>query len=108
MRVAHQGAWLRYLAVGDGEHIASKRMGDLMGSEQLCTVRAGGKTSTGKALLETSEIVFRGDFRLKIPIASLQSAVVKDGELRLKWKDGSAIFELGERAAKWAETILHP
>lgn len=79
-----------------------------MGSEQLCTVRTGGKTSKGKALLETSEIIFRGDFRLKVPLASLQSTVAKDGELRLKWKDGSAIFELGERAAKWADKILHP
>ncbi len=79
-----------------------------MGSEQLCTVRTAGKTSKGKALLETSEIIFRGDFRLKIPFASLQSTVVKDGELRLKWKDGSAIFELGDRAAKWADKILHP
>ena len=79
-----------------------------MGSEQLCTVRAEGRTSKGKALLETSEIIFRGDFRLKIPLASLQSTVAKDGELRLKWEGGSAIFELGETAAKWADKILHP
>src|SRR5579884_3106973 len=79
-----------------------------MGSEQLCTVRTGGKTSKGKVLLETSEIIFRGDFRLKIPFASLQSTVASNGELRLKWKEGSAIFELGDRAAKWADKILHP
>jgi hypothetical protein len=79
-----------------------------VGSEQLCTVRSGGKTSRGKALLETSEIIFRGDFRLKIPFASLQSTVAKNGELHLTWKDGSAILELGDRAAKWAEKILHP
>jgi len=79
-----------------------------VGSEQLCTVRAEGRTSKGKALLETSEIIFRGDFRLKIPLASLQSTVAKDGELRLKWEGGSAIFELGETAAKWADKILHP
>lgn len=79
-----------------------------MGSELLCTVRSGGKTSQGKALLETSEILFRGDFRLKIPLASLQSTVAKNGELHLQWADGSAVFELGERAAKWADKILHP
>jgi len=79
-----------------------------MGSEQLCTVRSGGRTSQGKALLETSEILFRGDFRLKIPFASLQSAIARDGELRLTWKDGSAVFELGDRAAKWADKIIHP
>lgn len=79
-----------------------------MGAEQLCTVRTGGKASKGKALLEATEITFRGDFRLKIPLASLQSTVAKDGELLLKWREGSAIFELGERAAKWADKILHP
>jgi hypothetical protein len=71
-------------------------------------VRSGGKTSQGKALLETSEIIFRGDFRLKIPFASLRSTVAKGGELHLQWQDGSAIFDLGERAAKWADKILHP
>ncbi len=79
-----------------------------MGSEQLCTVRSGGRTSPGKALLETSEIIFYGDFRLKIPIASLQSAVAMGGELHLTWKDGSAVFELGDRAETWADKILHP
>ena len=79
-----------------------------MGSELLCTVRAGGKTANGKALLETSEIIFRGDLRLKIPFASLKSVTARDGELHLMWPDGSAIFELGEQAEKWAHKILHP
>jgi len=79
-----------------------------MGNELLCRVRSGGKTSEGKALLETSEIIFRGDFRLKIPFASLTSIVAKDGELRMKWNDDAAVFELGECAAKWADKILHP
>ena len=79
-----------------------------MGSELMCTVRSGGKKSEGKALLETSEIIFRGDFRLKIPFSSLKSTVAEGGELHLKWKDGAAVFELGERAAKWADKILHP
>jgi hypothetical protein len=82
--------------------------GGHVGSEQLCTVRTEGKTSKGKVLLETSEIIFRGDFRLKIPLASLQSTIAKDGELRLKWDGGSAILELGDSAAKWADKILHP
>ena len=79
-----------------------------MGRELRCTVRAGGKQSAGKALLETNEIIFRGDLRLKIPLASLTSVVAKDGQLHLKWPDNSAVFELGEQAEKWAHTILHP
>jgi hypothetical protein len=79
-----------------------------MGRELLCTARSGGKTASGKALLETSEIIFRGDFRLKVPFASLKSVVARDGELHLKWPDGSAVLELGGQAEKWAHKILHP
>jgi hypothetical protein len=79
-----------------------------MGRELLCTVRSGGKTASGKALLETNEIIFRSDLRLKIPFASLKSVVARDGELHLKWPEGSAVLELGEQAEKWAHKILHP
>lgn len=79
-----------------------------MGHELVCKVRSGGKTASGKALLETSEILFRGDFRLKVPFASLKSVAARDGELHLKWGSESAIFELGVQAEKWAHKILHP
>ena len=79
-----------------------------MGRELQCTVRSGGKWFEGKALLETNEIIFRGELRLKIPIASLKSVVAENGELHLKWPDNSAVFELGEQAEKWAHAILHP
>jgi hypothetical protein len=79
-----------------------------MGCELVCTVHSGGQTSRGKALLETNEIVFRGDFRLKIPLASLKSASSRDGELHLRWSEGTAVFELGDHAQKWAQKILHP
>src|SRR5271166_518910 len=79
-----------------------------MERELLCSVRSGGKTVSGKALLETSEIIFRGDLRLKIPFASLKSVVAQDGELHLRWPEGSAVLELGDQAEKWAYKILHP
>lgn len=79
-----------------------------MGSELKCTVRFGKETSEGKALLETSEVLFRGMFRLKIPFATIKSAKAVDGELRLQTADGLAVFELGSAAEKWREKILHP
>ena len=79
-----------------------------MGQELLCKVRSRGKTANGRALLETSEVIFRGDFRLKIPFASLKSVTARDGELHLKWGGESAVFELGAQAEKWAHKILHP
>jgi hypothetical protein len=79
-----------------------------MGNEAKCTVRLGKQQSEGKAVLETSEILFRGDFRLKIPFSSIKLAKAVDGELRLRTPEGLAVFELGDAAAKWCDKILHP
>lgn len=79
-----------------------------MGNELKCKARFGKQESEGKALLETSEILFRGDFRLKIPFAAIKSVQAVDGELRIEFGDGKASFALGERAEKWAHKILHP
>jgi hypothetical protein len=79
-----------------------------MGRELQCTMRSGGKRFDGKALLETNEILFRGDLRLKIPLPSLKSVAARNGELHLQWMENSAVFELGDHAEKWAHAILHP
>jgi hypothetical protein len=79
-----------------------------MGNEATCVVRYATKKSKGKALLETNEVIFRGDFRLKVLFRSLKSAKAVNGELRLETPDGLAVFELGKQAAKWCDKILHP
>jgi hypothetical protein len=79
-----------------------------MGNELKCRARFGKQRSEGKALLETGEIIFRGDFRLKIPFAAMTSVEAVRGELRVQGPDGLAVFEIGESAAKWREKILHP
>lgn len=80
-----------------------------MGSEMKCRARFGKQESEGKALLETGEIIFRGDFRLKIPFATIQSAKVVGDDLHLQSAEAVAIFKLGAAtAAKWRERILHP
>lgn len=79
-----------------------------MGSEARCTVKCGGKTSEGKALLETDEILFRGDFRLSIPLKEIEKVEVRGGQLRIKSGSGLAVFDLGPMAKKWATKILHP
>src|SRR5712664_3420050 len=71
-------------------------------------VRWGKQESEGKALLETSEILFRGDFRLKIAFATIKSAKAADGELRLQTAEGAVVFDLGAAAEKWRDKILHP
>ena len=79
-----------------------------MGNEATCKVRFGKQESEGKALLETNEVLFRGDFRLKIPFSNIKSAKTVDGELRLQTAEGLASFHLGATAEKWLEKILHP
>jgi hypothetical protein len=80
-----------------------------MGSEIKCRVRIGKQESHGRALLETSEIIFRGDFRLKIPFATILSAKVVSDELQLRTAEDVTTFEVGASVAqKWREKILHP
>jgi hypothetical protein len=80
-----------------------------MGAEAKCTATISGKQSVGKALLETDELIFRGDdVRLTIPYKSVSSIDVKDGVLHVAWLSGVASFELGPSAVKWADRIRNP
>ena len=80
-----------------------------MGAEAKCTATISGKKATGKALLETDELIFRGDdVRLTIPYKSVSSIDVKDGVLHVAWLSGFASFELGPSAVKWADRIRNP
>ncbi len=79
-----------------------------MGNEVTCRVRFGNQESEGKALLETSEILFRGDFRLKIPFSTIKSVKAANGELRVETPEGLAVFQLSDAAEKWRDKTLHP
>ena len=63
-----------------------------MGAEVKCRVIFGGQTSEGKALLETNEIIFRGDFRLKILLKEIKKLKASKDELRVLFPKGEAIF----------------
>jgi len=81
-----------------------------MGNEAICKAHFG-KTLMGKALLETSELIFRpadGSPSRKLPFSTIKSAQAIDGQLRLQTPGGPAILELGSNAEKWCHKILHP
>jgi len=93
------------------ENLHFSEIEELLGNEANCVARFGKQKARGKALLETSELIFRsedGALRLKFAFADIQSAAAADGELRVEGPEGAAIFELGANAAKWCEKILHP
>jgi hypothetical protein len=79
-----------------------------MGLEATCKATLGGDESRGKALLETTELVFRGGFRVRVPFAEV-SAVEVDGErLRVRFGGRALTLELGAAAARWADKIRNP
>jgi hypothetical protein len=82
-----------------------------VGNEANCAASLGKQKARGKALLETAELIFRGEdggLRLTIPFASVKSAKAVNGELRLEVPEGLAVLVLGANAEKWCEKILHP
>lgn len=79
-----------------------------MGKESTCTARIGRKTAQGRLLLETDDLIFRGDPRLVVPLRSIVKATARDGWLTIDHEDGKASFELGAAAEKWAHAINNP
>ena len=80
-----------------------------MGSEASCTARFKGKTAAGKARLETEILQFRGgEMKLSIPFKQMSKVAARAGTLSVTFPDGTATFDLGAAAPKWADKILHP
>lgn len=79
-----------------------------MGQESKCKLDYDGRAWQGKALLETSELIFRGDTRLKIAFKEMSHIEASDGRLLITFGNGQATFHLGDVAKKWAAKILNP
>jgi hypothetical protein len=80
-----------------------------MGQEITCKARVGKTVAEGKALLESTELIFRSsDLRLKIPFRQMTSIEAVEGWLRVESPGGAAAFDLGTQAAKWADKIKNP
>ncbi len=79
-----------------------------MGKEAACTVEFNGKRSDGRALLETDELIFRGEFRLKMHRREISSLRVEDGKLYASSPSGEAVFHLGAAASRWEAAFLNP
>src|SRR5690349_10635911 len=80
-----------------------------MGAEAACSVRFNGRTSKGKARLETDVLQFRSmDLKLDVPFRHVKTIAAADGELTVSFSDGDAIFRIGAAAERWAEKIRNP
>jgi hypothetical protein len=82
-----------------------------MGAEAICALSENGARHTGRAQLETDELIFRGSdgYRVKVPFAGLKRIDAINGKLLLDGPNGSIALELGdEKAKRWAEAIRSP
>ena len=80
-----------------------------MGAESICTATFKGRSASGKARLETDVLQFRGgDLKLSIPFSQMSKIGARAGTLSVTFPDGTASFDLGIAAPKWAEKIQHP
>jgi hypothetical protein len=80
-----------------------------MGRTLKTSMRDGDGTVPGTALLETDEIIFRGERRRVIPFASIKSLVVRGGDLIIKLGGEELAFALGhDEATRWLDKIKNP
>jgi len=79
-----------------------------MGQDVHCIATWNGRRSIGTASLETDDILFRGEFRLRIPFKTVTDLTSEEGRLTVTIAEGTAIFNLGVRAQPWAERIRNP
>lgn len=80
-----------------------------MGLETRCQGRHGAESGEGRLQHEGDKILFRGAFRLDIPVKELKQVTASNGDLLLVWGKQTASFALGAAAApKWAHKILNP
>jgi hypothetical protein len=79
-----------------------------MGYEAECTLRIHGRTARGTARLEHKDLVFRGPFRLAIPLADVRQATADRNTLTIYYGADAAELEIGDAAARWAQRISSP
>jgi len=79
-----------------------------MGYTADCKLKYEGKSYSGKALLETDYLEFKGDLRLKIPFKSITSAALAKEALQIKFDGRIALFDVGAQSEKWLLKILNP
>jgi hypothetical protein len=80
-----------------------------MGREATGTIRTAEGKGKAKVLLETEELIFRGEVRAKVPFRALTVIEPGPGGLRLVWPDGEAVVDLSDvESSRWADRIRNP
>jgi hypothetical protein len=85
------------------------RENDSMGREAICTCDWAGTVAEVKALLETSELILRGDIRKRVPFSEVKEVKAQPDGLRFTVGGERVQLCLGSSVAgKWAAAITSP
>jgi hypothetical protein len=84
-----------------------------MGYEAKCRARVTDATGAVReadatVLLETDDLIVRGDARVKIPRAAIREVTTRGGVLTVKSPQAVVAMTLGDAALKWAKKIQEP
>jgi hypothetical protein len=79
-----------------------------MGREARCVGSWKGSQGEGKLLLETTELIFRGPFRLVMPFAKIENLRATADAVELLFEREPVRFELGSVSATWVKAIREP
>lgn len=79
-----------------------------MGKEADTRIRVGSRSAPGRVLLESGEVIIRGDLARRCPFAALKEIAASKGVLRFKHEGVSVAIELGDGAEKWLKAIKNP
>ena len=80
-----------------------------MGLESETTCTHAGQTFKVKALLESTELILRGELKRKLPLASLSNIRASNTSLNFNANDENYSLALSaEKAATWAKKITSP
>lgn len=80
----------------------------VMGFDTTCSATFKKQTSVGRARLESDHVLFRGDFRVKLPLSAVTAVSTKGGVLSLTSAEGTLTLSIGPSAGKWATKIAFP
>jgi hypothetical protein len=80
-----------------------------MGRETICECTCDGATAEVKALLESEELILRGDIRMRAPLHALRDVRVESESLCFNFDERPIQLRLGAAAAKsWVKKINTP
>ncbi|HSE40498.1 MAG TPA: hypothetical protein VLH08_06990 [Acidobacteriota bacterium] len=79
-----------------------------MGLQVKCKAAFNGKISQGNAVLESQDLIFRGEYRIQVPFKAIKRLSEGAGKLSIESDQGTLTLDLGKEAKKWEEKIKNP